>query len=199
MAKLQTITFASLEEGDNLFGIETDPQGQASVLEYTIGQDGIKVTDGSPIAPSEAKYVKIVDITRQYDISQPIKLYGYEVSNDDILDMQFQLVELPDDYWVDEELANKKCAFINAQPEIDAFIETYKNLAIVLPEAGEMQKLEVKSFTLSRDNLAESMETFATYVIGLINREVTFATEVDGKYISDQTIDQAFDKIRNYV
>lgn len=199
MAKLQTITFASLEEGDKLFRIETDPQGQASVLEYTIGQDGIKVNDGSPITPSEAKYIKIVDITRQYDISQPIKLYGYEVSNDDILDMQFQLVELPDDYWVDEELANKKCAFINAQPEIDAFIETYKNLAIVLPEAGEMQKLEVKSFTLSRDNLAESMETFATYVIGLINREVTFATEVDGKYVSDQTIDQAFDKIRNYV
>ena len=189
MAKLQTITFASLEEGDKLFRIETDPQGQASVLEYTIGQDGIKVNDGSPITPSEAKYVKIVDITRQYDISQPIKLYGYEVSNDDI----------PDDYWVDKELANKKCAFINAQPEIDAFIETYKNLAIVLPEAGEMQKLEVKSFTLSRDNLAESMETFATYVIGLINREVTFATEVDGKYVSDQTIDQAFDKIRNYV
>lgn len=199
MAKLQTITFASLEEGDKLFRIETDPQGQVSVLEYTIGQDGIKVNDGSPITPSEAKYIKIVDITRQYDISQPIKLYGYEVSNDDILDMQFQLVELPDDYWVDEELANKKCAFINAQPEIDAFIETYKNLAIVLPEAGEMQKLEVKSFTLSRDNLAESMETFATYVIGLINREVTFATEVDGKYVSDQTIDQAFDKIRNYV
>lgn len=199
MAKLQTITFASLEEGDKLFRIETDPQGQASVLEYTIGQDGIKVNDGSPITPSEAKYIKIVDITRQYDISQPIKLYGYEVSNDDILDMQFQLVELPDDYWVDEELANKKCAFINAQPEIDAFIETYKNLAIVLPEAGEMQKLEVKSFTLSRDNLGESMETFATYVIGLINREVTFATEVDGKYVSDQTIDQAFDKIRNYV
>lgn len=199
MAKLQTITFASLEEGDKLFRIETDPQGQASVLEYTIGQDGIKVNDGSPITPSEAKYIKIVDITRQYDISQPIKLYGYEVSNDDILDMQFQLVELPDDYWVDEELANKKCAFINAQPEIDAFIETYKNLAIVLPEAGEMQKLEVKSFTLSRDNLAESMETFATYVIGLINREVTFATEVDGKYVSDQTIDQAFAKIRNYV
>lgn len=199
MAKLQTITFASLEEGDKLFRIETDPQGQASVLEYTIGQDGIKVNDGSPITPSEAKYVKIVDITRQYDISQPLKLYGYEVSNDDILDMQFQLVELPDDYWVDEELANKKCAFINAQPEIDAFIETYKNLAIVLPEAGEMQKLEVKSFTLSRDNLAESMETFATYVIGLINREVTFATEVDGKYVSDQTIDQAFAKIRDYV
>lgn len=199
MAKLQTITFASLEEGDKLFRIETDPQGQASVLEYTIGQDDIKVNDGSPITPSEAKYIKIVDITRQYDISQPIKLYGYEVSNDDILDMQFQLVELPDDYWVDEELANKKCAFINAQPEIDAFIETYKNLAIVLPEAGEMQKLEVKSFTLSRDNLAESMETFATYVIGLINREVTFATEVDGKYVSDQTIDQAFAKIRNYV
>lgn len=199
MAKLQTITFASLEEGDKLFRIETDPQGQASVLEYTIGQDGIKVNDGSPITPSEAKYVKIVDITRQYDISQPIKLYGYEVSNDDILDMQFQLVELPDDYWVDKELANKKCAFINAQPEIDAFIETYKNLAIVLPEAGEMQKLEVKSFTLSRENLAESMETFATYVIGLINREVTFATEVDGKYVSDQTIDQAFAKIRNYV
>ena len=182
-----------------MFRIETDPQGQASVLEYTIGQDGIKVNDGSPITPSEAKYVKIVDITRQYDISQPLKLYGYEVSNDDILDMQFQLVELPDDYWVDEELANKKCAFINAQPEIDAFIETYKNLAIVLPEAGEMQKLEVKSFTLSRDNLAESMETFATYVIGLINREVTFATEVDGKYVSDQTIDQAFAKIRDYV
>lgn len=199
MAKLQTITFASLEEGDKLFRIETDPQGQASVLKYTIGQDGIKVNDGSAISPSEAKYVKIVDITKQYDISQPIKLYGYEVSNDDILDMQFQLVELPDDYWVDEELANKKCAFINAQPEIDAFIETYKNLAIVLPEAGEMQKLEVKSFTLSRDNLAESMETFATYVIGLINREVTFATEVDGKYVSDQTIDQAFAKIRNYV
>ena len=144
MAKLQTITFASLEEGDKLFRIETDPQGQASVLKYTIGQDGIKVNDGSAISPSEAKYVKIVDITRQYDISQPIKLYGYEVSNDDILDMQFQLVELPDDYWVDEELANKKCAFINAQPEIDAFIETYKILAIVLPEAGEMQKLEVK-------------------------------------------------------
>lgn len=199
MAKLQTITFASLEEGDNLFRIETDPGGTASVLKYTIGQDGIKVNDGSPIAPSEAKYVKIVDITRQYDISQPIKLYGYEVSNDDILDMQFQLVELPDDYWVDKELANKKCAFINAQPEIDAFIETYKNLVIALPEAGEMPKLEVKSFTLSRDNLAESMETFATYTIGLINREVTFATEVDGKYVSDQTIDQAFDKIRDYV
>lgn len=199
MAKLQTITFASLEEGDKLFRIETDPQGQASVLEYTIGQDGIKVNDGSPISPSEAKYVKIVDVTRQYDISQPIKLYGYEVSNDDILDMQFQLVELPDDYWVDEELANKKCAFINAQPEIDAFIETYKKLVIVLPEEGDMPKLEVKSFTLSRDNLGESMETFTTYVIGLINREVTFATEVDGKYISDQTIDQAFDKIRDYV
>lgn len=199
MAKLQTITFASLEEGDKLFRIETDPQGQASVLEYTIGQDGIKVNDGSPITPSEAKYIKIVDVTRQYDISQPLKLYGYEVSNDDILDMQFQLVELPDDYWVDEELANKKCAFINAQPEIDAFIETYKNLAIILPEAGEMQKLEVKSFTLSRDNLGESMETFTNYVIGLINREVTFATEVDGKYVSDQTIDQAFAKIRDYV
>ena len=113
--------------------------------------------------------------------------------------MQFQLVELPDDYWVDEELANKKCAFINAQPEIDAFIETYKNLVIVLPEEGDMPKLEVKSFTLSRDNLGESMETFTNYVIGLIEREVTFATEVDGKYISDQTIDQAFDKIRNYV
>lgn len=199
MAKLQTITFASLEEGDKLFRIETDPQGQASVLKYTIGQDGIKVNDGSAISPSEAKYVKIVGITRQYDISQPIKLYGYEVSNDDILDMQFQLVELPDDYWVDEELANKKCAFINAQPEIDAFIETFKNLVIVLPEEGEMPKLEVKSFTLSRDNLGESMETFTNYVIGLINREVTFATEVDGKYISDQTIDQAFDKIRDYV
>lgn len=199
MAKLQTITFASLEEGDKLFKIETDPQGKASVLEYTIGQDGIKVNDGSPIAPSEAKYVKIVDITRQYDISQPIKLYGYEVSNDDILDMQFQSVELPDDYWIDKELADKKCAFINAQPEIDAFIETYKNLTIVLPEYEDMPKLEVKSFTLSRDNLAESMETFTTYVIGLINREVTFATEVDGKYVSDQTIDQAFAKIRNYV
>lgn len=199
MAKLQTITFASLEEGDKLFRIETGPQGKASVLKYTIGQDGIKVNDGSPISPSEAKYVKIVDTTRQYDISQPLKLYGYEVANDDILDMQFQSVELPDDYWIDEELANKKCAFINAQPEIDAFIETYKNLVIVLPEAGEMQKLEVKSFTLSRDNLAESMETFATYTIGLINREVIFATEVDGKYVSDQTIDQAFDKIRNYV
>lgn len=199
MAKLQTITFASLEEGDKLFRIETNPQGQASVLEYTIGQDGIKVNDGSPITPSEAKYVKIVDITTPYDISQPIKLYGYEVSNDDILDMQFQLVELPDDYWIDEELANKKCAFINAQPEIDAFIETYKNLVIVLPEEGDMPKLEVKSFTLSRENLGESMETFTTYVIGLINREVTFATEVDGKYISDQTIDQAFDKIRDYV
>lgn len=35
MAKLQTITFASLEEGDNLFRIETDPQGKASVLKYT--------------------------------------------------------------------------------------------------------------------------------------------------------------------
>ena len=45
MAKLQTITFASLEEGDNLFRIETDPGGTASVLEYTIGQDGIKVND----------------------------------------------------------------------------------------------------------------------------------------------------------
>lgn len=199
MAKLQTITFASLEEGDKLFRIETDPQGQVSVLEYTIGQDGIKVNDSSPITPSEAKYVKIVDITRQYDISQPIKLYGYEVSNDDILDMQFQSVELPDDYWIDEELANKKCAFINAQPEIDAFIETYKNLAIVLQEDGGMPKLEVKSFTLSRDNLGESMETFNTYVIGLINREATFATEVDGKYVSDQTIDQAFAKIRDYV
>ena len=199
MAKLQTITFASLEEGDKLFRIETDPQGQASVLKYTIGQDGIKVNDGSAISPSEAKYVKIVDITRQYDISQPIKLYGYEVSNDDILDMQFQLVELPDDYWVDEELANKKCAFINAQPEIDAFIDDFKNLAIVLPEYEDMPKLEIKSFTLSRDNLAESMEIFTNYVIGLINREITFATEVDGKYVSDQTIDQAFAKIREYV
>lgn len=199
MAKLQTITFASLEEGDNLFRIETDPQGKASVLKYTIGQDGIKVNDGSPISPSEAKYVKIVDTTRQYDISQPLKLYGYEAANDDILDMQFQSVELPDDYWVDEELANKKCAFINAQPEIDAFIETYKNSAIVLPEASEMPKLEIKSFTLSRDNLGESMKTFTTYVIGLIEREVTFATEVDGKYISDQTIDSAFAKIRDYV
>ena len=62
-----------------------------------------------------------------------------------------------------------------------------------------MPKLEVKSFTLFRENLGESMETFTTYVIGLINREVTFATEVDGKYISDQTIDQAFAKIRDYV
>lgn len=199
MAKLQTITFASLEEGDKLFKIETDPQGQASVLEYTIGQDGIKVNDGSPISPSEAKYVKIVDVTTQYDISQPIKLYGYEVSNDEIFDMQFQSVELPDDYWIDEELANKKCAFINAQPEIDAFIETYKNLTIVLPEYEDMPKLEIKSFTLSRDNLAESMETFTNYVIGLINREITFTTEVDGKYVSDQTIDQAFAKIRDYV
>lgn len=199
MAKLQTITFASLEEGDKLFKIETDPQGKASVLEYTIGQDGIKVNDGSPISPSEAKYVKIVDVTTQYDISQPIKLYGYEVSNDEIFDMQFQSVELPEDYWIDEELANKKCAFINAQPEIDAFIDDFKNLAIVLPEAGDMPKLEIKSFTLSRDNLAESMETFTNYVIGLINREVTFATEVDGKYVSDQTIDQAFAKIREYV
>lgn len=199
MAKLQTITFASLEEGDKLFRIETDPQGQASVLEYTIGQDGIKVNDGSPITPSEAKYVKIVDTTRQYDISQPIKLYGYEVANDDILDMQFQSVELPEDYWIDEELANKKCAFINAQPEIDAFIETYKNLAIVLPEHEDMPKLEIKSFILSRDNLAESMETFTNYVIGFINREITFVTEVDGKYVSDQTIDQAFNKIRDYV
>lgn len=199
MAKLQTITFASLEEGDKLFRIETDPQGQASVLEYTIGQDGIKVNDGSPITPSEAKYIKIVDITTQYDISQPIKLYGYEVSNDEIFDMQFQSVELPDDYWIDEELANKKCAFINAQPEIDAFIETYKNLTIVLPEYEDMPKLEIKSFTLSRDNLAESMETFTNYVIGLINREITFTTEVDGKYVSDQTIDQAFAKIRDYV
>lgn len=199
MAKLQTITFASLEEGDNLFRIETDPQGTASVLKYTIGQDGIKVNDGSSLSPSEAKYVKIVDTTKQYDISQPIKLYGYEVANDDILDMQFQSVELPEDYWIDEELANKKCAFINAQPEIDAFIENYKNFAIVLPEHEDMPKLEIKSFTLSRDNVAKSMETFTNYVIGLINREVTFATEVDGKYVSDQTIDQAFDKIRNYV
>lgn len=199
MAKLQTITFASLEEGDNLFRIETDPQGHASVLKYTIGQDGIKVNDGSPISPSEAKYVKIVDITTPYDISQPIKLYGYETANDDIFDMQFQSVELPEDYWIDEELANKKCAFINAQPEIDAFIDDFKNLAIVLPEYEDMPKLEIKSFTLSRDNLAESMETFTNYVIGLINREVTFATEVDGKYVSDQTIDQAFAKIREYV
>ena len=199
MAKLQTITFASLEEGDNLFRIETDSQGKASVLKYTIGQDGIKVNDGSPISPSEAKYVKIVDITRQYDISQPIKLYGYEVANDDILDMQFQSVELSEDYWIDEELANKKCAYINAQPEIDAFIENYKNLAIALPEYEDMPKLEIKSFTLSRDNLAESMETFINYVIGLINREITFTTEVDGKYVSDQTIDQAFAKIRDYV
>lgn len=199
MAKLQTITFASLEEGDNLFRIETDPQGHASVLKYTIGQDGIKVNDGSPISPSEAKYVKIVDITTPYDISQPIKLYGYETANDDIFDMQFQSVELPEDYWIDEELANKKCAFINAQPEIDAFIDDFKNLAIVLPEYEDMPKLEIKSFTLSRDNLAESMETFTNYVIGLINREVTFATEVDGKYVSDQTIDQAFAEIREYV
>lgn len=199
MAKLQTITFASLEEGDKLFRIEMDPQGQASVLKYTIGQDGIKVNDGSPISPSEAKYVKIVDITTQYDISQPIKLYGYETANDDIFDMQFQSVELPEDYWIDEELANKKCAFINAQPEIDAFIDDFKNLAIVLPEYEDMPKLEIKSFTLSRDNLAESMEIFTNYVIGLINREITFATEVDGTYISDQTIDQAFAKIREYV
>lgn len=199
MAKLQTITFASLEEGDSLFRIETDPQRKASVLKYTIGQDGIKVNDGSAISPSEAKYVKIVDITRQYDISQPIKLYGYEAANDDIFDMQFQSVELPDDYWIDEELANKKCAYINAQPEIGAFIETYKNLAIALPEHEDMPKLEIKSFILSRDNLAESMETFTNYVIGLINREITFATEIDGKYVSDQTIDQAFNKIRDYV
>lgn len=199
MAKLQTITFASLEEGDKLFRIETNPQGQASVLEYTIGQDGIKVNDGSPITPSEAKYVKIVDITTPYDISQPIKLYGYEVSNDEIFDMQFQSVELPDDYWIDKELADKKCAYINAQPEIDAFIENYKNLVIALPEYEDMPKLEIKSFTLSRDNLAESMETFTNYVIGLINREITFTTEVDGKYVSDQTIDQAFAKIRDYV
>lgn len=199
MAKLQTITFASLEEGDKLFKIETDPQGKASVLEYIIGQNGIKVNDGSPISPSEAKYVKIVDVTTQYDISQPIKLYGYEVSNDEIFDMQFQSVELPDDYWIDKELANKKCAYINAQPEIDTFIETYKNLTIALPEHEDMPKLEVKSFTLSRDNLAESMETFTNYVIGLINREITFVTEADGKYVSDQTIDQAFAKIRYYV
>lgn len=199
MAKLQTITFPSLEEGDNLFKIETDPQGKASVLEYTIGQDGIKVNDGSPISPSEAKYVKIVDVTTQYDISQPIKLYGYEVSNDEIFDMQFQSIELPDDYWIDEELADKKCAYINAQPEIDAFIETYKNLIIALPEHEDMPRLEIKSFTLSRDNLVESMETFTNYVIGLINREITFVTEVDGKYVSDQTIDQAFAKIRDYV
>lgn len=199
MAKLQTITFASLEEGDNLFRIETDPQGQASVLKYTIGQDGIKINDGSSLSPSEAKYVKIVDTTKQYDIAQPIKLYGYEVANDDILDRQFQSVELPEDYWIDEELANKKCAFINAQPEIDAFIESYKNLAIVLPEHEDGPKLVIKSFTLSRDNLAESMETFTNYVIGFINREITFATEVDGKYVSDQTIDQAFDKIREYI
>lgn len=199
MAKLQTITFASLEERDKLFRIETNPQGQASVLEYTIGQDGIKVNDGSPITPSEAKYVKIVDITTPYDISQPIKLYGYEVSNDEIFDMQFQSVELPDDYWIDKELADKKCAYINAQPEIDAFIENYKNLVIALPEYEDMPKLEIKSFTLSRDNLAESMETFTNYVIGLINREITFTTEVDGKYVSDQTIDQAFAKIRDYV
>lgn len=52
---------------------------------------------------------------------------------------------------------------------------------------------------MSLDNLCESMETFTNYVIGLIEREVTFATEVDGKYVGDQTIDQAFDKIRNYV
>lgn len=199
MAKLQTITFASLEEGDKLFRIETDPQGQASVLEYTIGQDGIKVNDGSPIAPSEAKYVKIVDTSRQYDISQPIKLYGYETANDDIFDMQFQSIELPEDYWIDEELANKKCAFINAQPEIDAFIDDFKNLVIVLPEYEDMPKLEIKSFTLSRDSLAESMKIFTNHVIGLINREVTFATEVDGNYVSDQTIDQAFAKIREYV
>lgn len=199
MAKLQTITFASLEEGDKLFRIETDPQGQASVLEYTIGQDGIKVNDGSPISPSEAKYVKIVDTTTQYDVSQPIKLYGYEVANDDILDMQFKSVELPEDYWIDKELANKKCAYINAQPEIDAFIKNYKNLAIALPEENEMPKLEIKSFTLSRDNLAESMEIFTKYVVGLINREITFVTEVDGTYVSDQTIDQAFAKIREYV
>ena len=62
MAKLQTITFANLEDGDNLFRIETDPQGHASVLKYTIEQDGIKVNDGSPISPSEAKYVKIVEV-----------------------------------------------------------------------------------------------------------------------------------------
>lgn len=68
-----------------------------------------------------------------------------------------------------------------------------------MPDAGEMPKLEVKSFTLSRDNLGKSMETFTTYVIGLIEREVTFATEVDGKYVSDQTIDSAFAKIRDYV
>ena len=68
-----------------------------------------------------------------------------------------------------------------------------------MPEAGEMPKLEVKSFALSRDNLGKSMETFTTYVIGLIEREITFATEVDGKYVSDQTIDQAFAKIRDYV
>ena len=43
------------------------------------------------------------------------------------------------------------------------------------------------------------METFTNYVIGLIEREVTFATEVDGTYVSDQTIDQAFAKIRDYV
>lgn len=74
-----------------------------------------------------------------------------------------------------------------------------KNSKKNIQRNGQKKKLEVKSFTLSRDNLCESMETFTNYVIGLIEREVTFATEVDGKYVGDPTIDQAFDKIRNYV
>lgn len=61
----------------------------------------------------------------------------------------------------------------------------------------EVASVKILNFK-SKDPDYHNVST-ATYVIGLINREVTFATEVDGKYVSDQTIDQAFAKIRDYV
>ena len=199
MAKLQTITYISLENGDNIFRIDTDATGKASVVKYTIGQDGIKVNDGTPIPPNEAKYTKIVDTTKPYDITQPIRLYGYNEITEDILDRQFECVELPEDYWADEELANKKCAYINAQPEIDAFIEKYKSLSIILPKENEMPKLELLSLTLSRDNLKESLETFNRYIDGFIDRKISFDTYANDEYTGYQNVLETFDKIREYV
>lgn len=200
MAKLQTITYISLENGDNIFRIDTDSLGKASVMKYTIGQDGIKINDGTPIPPNEAKYTKIVDTAKPYDITQPIHLYGYNEITEDILNRQFECVELPEDYWVDEELANKKCAYINAQPEIDAFIEKYKNLSIILPkENDDTPALKLLSLTLSRDNLNESLETFNRYLDGFIEREISFDTFANEEYTAYQNILETFDKICEYV
>lgn len=200
MAKLQTITYISLENGDNIFRIDTDATGKASVVKYTIGQDGIKVNDGTPIPPNEAKYTKIVDTTKPYDIAQPIHLYGYNEITEDILDRQFECVELPEDYWADEELANKKCAYINAQPKIDAFIEKYKSLSIILPkENDDTPALELLSLTLSRDNLKESLETFNHYIDGFIDRKIAFDTYANDESIAYQNVSETFDNIREYV